>query len=480
MAATTTSASPYIRHQAHGSSLWILTIIGMVGLAVALGLAIAYGDLNGFYVAVSVVAAIAVLFDFRIGAVLLVMLLPFGATHFMPHGMLGVPGLNPLNVVIAATLGSFILRGGKLAGFAPAPLLWLYMIPILLAGLNGMRHAHQIAPFFLEAENPPFTEAVSYMRDMVIRPLLIPVVALLVGAAAARSQKPERFITAVIASVWLIALFEIGFIAASGVRLGLLASPSSRRFFDEMGLHANDLGRLFAVAYAVLLFVWWEAKRPALKGWLFVTLGVASVAMVLTFSRGALFGFFVVNALFLVWKFNARLLGLALLAAAVVALLAPEYLWNRITFGFDADANTVTADRLEGIWVPMLPELWKSPIWGNGIASIMWAPPVLAGTMDPVGHPHNAYLEAYLDMGAVGLALLLAYYVHVWRGFRVLGSNAYLSGEMRGFFQGATAGLICFLVTGGAGSSFRPEPEFAFLWLAIGMMYGVLARKPTT
>ncbi len=480
MAVATTSTSPYIRRQSHGSSLWILTIIAMVGLAVALGLAIAYGDLNGFYVAISVVAALAVLFDFRIGAVLLVMLLPFAATHFMPHGMLGVPGLNPLNVVIAATLLAFLLRGGKLAGFAPAPLLWLFMIPILLAGLNGMRHAHQIAPAFLESENPAFTDAVSYMRDIIIRPLLIPLVALLVGAAAARSQKPERFITAMIASVWLIALFEIGFIAASGVRLGLLASPSSRRFFDEMGLHANDLGRLFAVAYAILLFVWWETRRPALKGWLFVTLGVAALAMVLTFSRGAFFGFFVVNALFLVWKFNARLLGMAFAAAAVLALLAPEYLWNRITFGFDSDANAVTADRLDGIWVPMLPELWKSPIWGNGIASIMWATPVLAGTMDAVGHPHNAYLEAFLDMGAVGLVLMLAYYVHVWRGFRSLGSNAYLSAEMRGFFQGATAGLVCFLVTGGAGSSFRPEPEFAFLWLAIGMMYGVLARKPTT
>jgi O-antigen ligase len=95
-----------------------------------------------------------------------------------------------------------------------------------------------------------------------------------------------------------------------------------------------------------------------------------------------------------------------------------------------------------------------------------------------VGHPHSAYLQAYLDMGVIGLVLLLAYFVTVWRGFRDLGSNAYLSPSMRGFFQGATASLICFLVTGFAGSSLRPTPEFAYLWIAIGMMYGIQARSP--
>ena len=29
-----------------------------------------------------------------------------------------------------------------------------------------------------------------------------------------------------------------------------------------------------------------------------------------------------------------------------------------------------------------------------------------------------------------------------------------------------------------AGSSLRPDSEFGYLWLAIGMMYGMLARRP--
>jgi hypothetical protein len=85
-----------------------------------------------------------------------------------------------------------------------------------------------------------------------------------------------------------------------------------------------------------------------------------------------------------------------------------------------------------------------------------------------------------LDMGVIGLVLLLLYYWHVWKGFRALGGNAYLSPVMRGFFQGACAALIAFAVAGMSGGSLRPEPENMFLWIAIGMMYGLLARRPAS
>ena len=473
MAATT--STPYLRQEA-SNNYWILVAIGLIAFGAACGTMLAHGEIDAFFVSMSLILGIAVLADFRIGAVLLIMLMPTGATHLLPHGLMGIPGLNPVSVLVLATLVSAVMRR-QLRGLLPRPVLLLYILPILFAGLIGMPHVHEIAPFFFDGDAINFTDAGGYFREMAVRPLLIVVVALLVGMAAAKAQKPERFITAMMVSVWLMALIELGFILFSGVRLGLLASSASRAFFDELGLHANALGRLFAVAYGILLFVWWECKNPKLKTALFFTLGIAALAMVLSFSRGGFLGFFLVNALFLMWKFNARTVALALLAAAFVSVLAPEYLWNRLTFGFDADANAVSADRIEGIWKPLLPELWNSVFIGNGLGSIMWSKPMQYGAMLPVGHPHNAYLEAFLDMGIVGLTLLLAYFAHVWRNLRALGSNAYLSPEMRGLFQGATAALIAFFVTGMTGSSLRPGAEFAFLWLAIGLMYGMLARR---
>ena len=464
------------RHEG-GRHGWILAAIGLGAFGVLCGMALALGELQAFYVSLSLVVAIAVLFDFRIGAFLLVLVLPFGATQFFPRNLFGLTGLNPLNLLLIATLGSYVLRH-RIAPLVPRPLLLLYLVPILAAGALGMRHVDDIAPGFYESMMIHYTDAFGYYREQVIRPLLLVAAAMLVGVAAARSQRPERFIVAMMASLWIIALIEMIFIAASGVHLGELASPLARRFFDDIGLHANDLGRLFAVGYAVLLFVWWETKSPGMKGALFATLCVAILALLLTFSRSAYLAFLIVNGLFVLWKFNARTVSLALLAIGVFAALAPGFIWRRLTFGFDADANTVSADRLDGIWTPLMPTLGNSPLWGNGVDSIMWAEPMKAGEMLLVGHPHNAYLQAYMDMGLIGLGLMLAFYFHVWQGFRALGSNPYISPELRGFFQGATAALLCLVVTGVSGGSLRPDVDFGYLWIAIGMMYGVASRRP--
>lgn len=464
------------RDAAAASSLWPLVAAGLIAFGAACGVAIAYGEIAAFYVTLALVGGIAVLFDYRVGAVLLILLLPIGETHYIPHGVLGVPGLNPVNVLLLATLLSCMLRG-RFAQLAPKPLVWLYIVPIVIAGLLGLPHVLDIHPRFFESETPLFTTPAGYFREMAVRPLFIPLMAVLVAVAVARSQKPERFLMVLVGSVAVMAITVLSFILASGVHFSALSSPFLRGFFNEIGLHANQLGRLFAVGYALLLFVWWETKEPGLKAACFVTLALTTFVMVLTFSRAGFLFFFMVSALFLLWKLNARTVALAVAGGAVAMILAPHYVWRRITFGMDADANTVSADRIEGIWGPLLPELWNTPLWGNGIGAVMWSPPMLSGEMMEVSHPHNAYLEALYDMGVIGLVLLLAYYWHVWRNFRALGSNAYLSPELRGLFQGATAALVCLLVTGMSGSTLRPETESVYLWVAIGMMYGVLARK---
>jgi O-antigen ligase len=466
--------------------LWLPVAAGLIAFAGACGFALAMGELDAFYVTLSLAVCIAVMFDFRIGAVLLILLLPISSTTLFPRALMGITGLNPANVLIAATVVSCLLRGRAQGAppFVPRPMLWLYLVPIVVGGLIGAPHATEVVPELFDEGSTAlqFTGPGGYLRDLLIKPLLIPVTALVIGAAAARSQKPERFIVPIALSVWVIALVQIGFVLISGVKLGELAASSARGFFDAIGMHANDLGRLYAVAYGLLLFAWWETKRPGLKLFLFLTMGVLGFALLLTFSRAAFLGALLISALFVLWKFNAKTVSLALLGGATVAMFAPGYLIGRITVGFDSGGGVdeVSAGRVEGIWLPLLPELSHSPIWGNGLGSIMWSSALETGAVFAVSHPHNAYLEALLDMGVVGLVLLLAYYLHVWKGFRALASNAYLSPEMRGLFQGATAGLICFAVTGMAGSSLRPDSEFAYLWMAIGMMYGMLARRPTS
>jgi O-antigen ligase len=467
------SASPY------GAPLALagLILLGAIG-----GVSLAMGELDALYISLSVIGGLAILFDYRIGAVLLIVLLPVSESNLFPRGVLGFTGLNPLNILVAATLVSFLLRskGMRFAALLPPRLLWFYIVPICIAGLIGSQHVAEIPPQFFDNGSIRFVDASGYLRDMLLKPIEMVLIALLVGAAVVRAQKPERFIVPIIVSVWIMALVSIQYVVFSNVRLADLASPDERIFFSGVGMHANDLGRMFAVAYALLLFVWWETKSATLKTVLLVTMGVLAVALLLTFSRGAFLGFVIVNLLFLLWKFNMRTVALGVVAVAIGALLLPGAVYDRIALGFTSGGtlNDVSAGRIEGIWLPLLPELFKSPIWGNGLGSTLWSYAMRNGLMLQVGHPHNAYIETLLDLGVVGLALICAYFVSVWNGFRRLGSNSYLSPDLRGFFQGAAAGLVSFAITGAAGSSLVPKPEYAFLWLTIGMMYGQLARKP--
>ena len=475
MAVTTLSHSE--RGPGPGLAAALLVIFGAL-----CGAGIALGEAEAMIAAVAVIGAIAALIDYRAGALLLMLILPISSVSFFPHSMFGFTGINPINVLAGITLVSFLLRGKGLGMLAPKPLVWLYVVPILVAGLIGSRHVNDIVPYFFENELMHFSDALGYLRDQALKPLVTVIVALLIGAAVAQSQKPERFFTPIVLSVWMMSLTAIGFVAFSGIRLGELSSTGAREFFSQLGMHANDLGRLYAVAYALLLFTWGETTDRAVKSVLMVTMVVLTIALVLTFSRGAFIGFMLINGLYLLWKFNAKTAALAILVAGIAALAMPGAVISRMTLGFGSggDVNAVSAGRIDDIWLPLIAsgDMFKSPVWGSGLDSIMWSDAGWAGTILMVGHPHNAYIQAFIDMGVIGLVLMLAYFVHVYRGFRSLGSNASLSPSMRGLFQGATAGLLCFLVTGFSGSSLRPTPEFAFLWIAIGMMYGMRARIP--
>jgi O-antigen ligase len=480
----TPAASSSFRIDAADATRALMAVVVLAGVAVAGGYALAVGELQALYVGLALVACVAIMIDYRAGAMLLLLLLPISSTAVFPSSLMGITGLNPMNLLLVGTLAAYLVRGRlEHAGrFMPSQVLWLLVVPIALAGLLGTTHFDDILSVFFDMEVVAYTSWRGYLGVTVVKPLLLVLAALLVAAALSKAKKPENFVVALAAGAVALALLVIGFVVISDVRLSVLASSRSRGFFSgEIGAHANDFGRIFVTAYALMLFTWWESKQPRTRLALFAVICTLIVGIILTFSRNAFLGFFIVNGLFLLWKFNMKKVGWALLGLAVSALFAPGAIYRRMSRGFDSGSmDDVSAGRIEGLWMPLLPETLKSPVWGQGLDSILWADPLAIGAASMAGHPHNAYLQAVLDMGLLGLALLLAFYWHVWKGFRALGSNPYLSSEMRGFFQGACAALIAFAAAGMTGGSLRPQPDNVLLWLTIGIMYGLLARKPAS
>lgn len=457
---------------------------GLAAAGLAAGAAVALAGANALVLCAALLGCAFILLDFRVGVVLLVVLMPLSRSAVFPHAMFGITGLNPVNLLLAGTLGACVLQSlgaGKLRGFVPRPLLWLYLAPLVAAAALGLRHVEDIVPGFYQYGLIQFHDAGGYLRDLLFKPLLLVVFALLVAAAAARSARPEAFLAPACLSVWVMAALVLGYVALSGAGLGQLSASGARSFLSPLGIHANDLGRLYVSAYALLLFTWAACAPGGTRALLLATLGLTVVALVLTFSRGALLGFMVVNVLFLAWRRSGKLLLLGALLALAAPLLVPEAVFERLGTGFGEGANAVSAGRIEALWLPLLPQALASPVFGHGLGSILWSDAMHVAAVDPtrvIGatHPHNAYLEALLDMGAAGLALVLAYYLHAYRGLRALGADVSLEPPLAGFFQGAAAGLAALLAVAFFDSSLAPRAEHVYLWFAIGLMYGVRRR----
>ncbi|HEX9473672.1 MAG TPA: hypothetical protein VF931_05760, partial [Steroidobacteraceae bacterium] len=243
------------------------------------GSAVAVAELNALYLFVSLLGCIFILLDFRIGVVLLILLMPFSRSAVFPHAMLGITGLNPLNLLLLGTLGSCLLHGlsdRSIRRFIPPPLLWLYIVPFLVAGALGSRHVGDIAHGYFIDGSISFDSTAGYVRDLVVKPLFLVVFALLVGAAEAKSEKPEKFLVPALISIWVMGSMAIVFILQSGVTIGVLRIWS-RDALLPLGAHPNELGRLYAVAYALLLFTWAELKAPVLRWTLLVSMGLVMV-----------------------------------------------------------------------------------------------------------------------------------------------------------------------------------------------------------
>lgn len=457
-----------------------LAVLALLGFGVMWGVAVAYAGLGAALICISLLACVFCLRDFRWGVVLLILIMPISSSFLFPHSMFGISGLNPLNLLLGATLGSYILNyagHGALKALGSRPLLLLYIAPLVMGALLGMSHAKEIPGIFVDMEWIEYVGPGGYLRDLLLKPLLLVLYAMLVGVAVGHSRTTRRFLTPMLASMWVMALLVVVFIVAAGVSLSQLAGTYERSFLSPLGMHANDLGRLYATAYALLLFIWDRTPRASLKALLIVSMGLVAAALLLTFSRGAIVAFVIVNVIYLFSRRKLKTLILGAMLLPVMLALMPGAIWSRLDMGMGQGVNAVSAGRVTGIWTPLMPWAADSPIWGHGLQSLLWSPAMRGGHMLQVTHPHSAWLQAVLDTGFIGLALMLAFWMgHVWRGFRALARDPSLEPEVAGFFEGAAAGLLGIVIANVAGSSFFPVPEQSFLWLAVGLMYGLRMR----
>lgn len=413
--------------------------------------------------------------DFRIGVVLLALLLPLQRTPMLPS----FTGFNIVNYLTLATMAALVASAYfqriRLAPF-PHVFWWAYLLPIVLAGLLGVTRIHEVPARSLLLIGSAYATPKAYLAALVIKPLFLIPAGWMLGTAALNSKRPAALVGVLVAAALLPALAITAFVAYHGFDLGALSGSASRDTLDALGMHANDFGMLLGSSFAVLLFL-----LPALRGMaaaaLLACLGCLLLALMLTFSRGgfALSAFAILA--FALLQRQPRILFLTALFTLAGLALAPEAVWDRIGTGANESLasilsgsrqDTLTAGRV-WLWSHLVPEFWKSPLWGSGVGSTAWSDLVKSGAVF-YNHPHNLYLRILLDVGIVGMALFVVFFVFLFRRLRQTARDSATPPLFAALARGTLVSLTGVMVAGLANGQYIADAETSILWLAIGLL----------
>ncbi|MBD0338189.1 MAG: O-antigen ligase family protein [Thermoleophilia bacterium] len=253
-----------------------------------------------------------------------------------------------------------------------------------------------------------------------------------VGAATfvvlVRAAGPRRLLAGVVAGVAVtlaIGLADHARGQADPLQGSLLSQPIG---------YANAVGILGAVAALVAIGLLIDASSPATRVALLAAVGLCVLALVLTESRAAWLAAFLGLVTAIVFRLRGPRPWVlpAWLSAVTVALIA--VLLSPLAFG-SGSLHGLLSDR--AYYWPVAWHGLDAPLHGLGAGSFaqLWAleRPVPANAIDA----HSLFLEALLELGAIGLVILVATLV------LPLTAAPRLAG---GWAAGATGAYTAFLV----------------------------------
>lgn len=464
---------------------WIISYITATALACALVL---LADHIGLSLTIfMIVAGIIILFglsDFTVLARVVIIVFPLIQTLIFPHTNFNITGPKALASLAFLTLASVfcacVLRPGCIRLPRPPWAFYAFVFVIIVGALIGIPSLKQIPNYFLALSVVQSISVGPYLIVWLVTPCLILLTCFICSLLAANSRDPHAFILPAFAPALIFSCVVIAHASLQNVSLNELAGQEARGYLSSLGLHANEIGLMMNMAFALSLFTLNSPSCKSYRALVAITSAVSLFAVLLTFSRAAYFGMFI-SFLYLAFL-KKTWFSFALLAIITLSVIcaAPETMLERSQQGIsNGDIASLSTGRFDGIWLPLLPELTTRPFFGNGHGSILWSEAARQQQILPVGHPHSAYLSALADVGLIGTAVFAVFYFEIWRTFRKL-VRVLNPGLLHGFFQGASVCVLIMFIQGLTDDSFVPSYTHAYLWLSYGVALGFKTRLNVT
>jgi hypothetical protein len=163
-----------------GLLLIAIAFAALFGFATAL-----VGPSKHFLIVLAFIPAIVMVFDYRIGIVLLMFLLPFDNSPHLPKlGSLNVPALLLLAVSSAFLFQAAARRfsARPLHVVLPKTLVVYYIVPVTLAAVIGSMHFNEITSFYRAVNKLDVYTLKTYWISIYFKPMLLVAMACVVAS----------------------------------------------------------------------------------------------------------------------------------------------------------------------------------------------------------------------------------------------------------------------------------------------------------
>ncbi len=403
-----------------------------------------------FYVGMILAALLSIAWKPRLGLYFLILLIPLATTRVK---LIAFPlGAQVIDILwFSVFVGLVFRRNGNLIPKARINgFLVAFAIFTFISLWQGWLYLGGDPPIYIS--DPRFSDWKNYM--------VMPIIAVVV-AAALRDKKQIKF------ALLLIVL------AACLVNWSFFRSTSGRDF-SHFSYEIRDAGvigyagvnglAVFAAGIIVFLatlssFLRTKIMRLALAA----VIAFSVYSLLFAFSRGGYLACLTGISFMALFRQKKLLVGVVVLLIAWQAIL-PAAVQERINMTYDKNDQELdpsAGDRVS-LWKDAANLIVQNPITGSGFDTYQY--------MRRVGRytdTHNYYIKVLVEMGLIGLLLLLAILFQMWRlGFQLFktADDPFLQGLGLGF----AALVICIAVANLFGDRWTYLPEDGYLWVLLG------------
>lgn len=402
----------------------------------------------------------------HLGLAAVILLLPFSNFPLWDRQIVPIPGMKVSNLLPLAALFTYMFVNMKL-GLRKREFLFVAGIVFFLTigVVKSLPHLNEIN-YSLD----PKLGSAKYVLTYFVKPIIFIFPFIIIASYMKNDNDLDAINKIIKFSILIFSSYLLLFYIIDVPNKFSLSSVDA--ISQKFNMHRNDLVDFYIIFYPIILANLLINKN--LFNLFNVLMCLLSVGLL--YSRTGYIIIVFSTLLLLVLTKNKKWLPILILSGTIAFTLVPIQIVKRSTAGLDTDnINTISSGRTQGIWEPLIDEFTDNPvniIFGKGTNAIRFSKSFLRGYILRVGNAHNMYLEVALEIGIIGLAFFLSFFIYYliifYRSLKKLGTKHNL------LMNGIIVSLISFLISGLTGRQFFPCLQNSYLWVVLAFGIAII------